>query len=331
MALSVGPQEQDRVDLGQVDALVEQVDGEEDVDLAAREALARLRPSLGGAVARRHRQRRDAGLVERVGHELGVVDADAEAERPHPVDVGDLVAQRLQDDRAAGRRGRCRRSSVRRRRSPVPRFHWTLQVGVVVDAEVLERASRPRSSASHSRSSTAVRPSNQSRSRWPSARSGVAVSPSSTFGRRWRQEGRVGLRRGAGVVELVDDHHVEAVGIEVALEIEPGERLDRCEDVPPLAWSLAGDEALAERAVAHDVAEHRRGSGRGSAPGGRRTAASRPVRPHGAGGSRGRRRRSCRCRSPSPPGCASGRAPRARRPARRGSPAGSRTDARRAW
>ena len=77
------PQEQERVDVRHVDALVEQVDGEHDVRLARRRGRAALPGrSSGRAVA----PDRDAAIPRRselLGHEAGVLDADAEAERPH--------------------------------------------------------------------------------------------------------------------------------------------------------------------------------------------------------------------------------------------------------
>ena len=67
--------------------------------------------------------------------------------------------------------------------------------------------------ASHSRSSAAMRSSNQCRIGSPSLRSGVAVRPSSSTGLDVVEELLVG-RRG-GVVELVDDHDVEVIGGQV--------------------------------------------------------------------------------------------------------------------
>lgn len=65
---------------------------------------------------------------------------------------------------------------------------------------------------------------------------------------------RVGLGLGAGVVELINDDHVEPVGGEV-IEVQVCQGLHGREDVAPLRRPLAADELLAERAVAHDVGE----------------------------------------------------------------------------
>lgn len=56
------------------------------------------------------------------------------------------------------------------------------------------------------------------------------------------------------MVELVDDHHVELIALQL-VQIQPGQRLHRCKDVPPLLRALAADEPLAERAAADHVAQ----------------------------------------------------------------------------
>ena len=90
-----GTQEEHGVDLGDVDALVEEVDREDAVDLAARSirsagsrwsAAGRAETATAGMPAPR----------EALGHVVGVRDADAEAERAHAQRVGDVVAQRAQ-------------------------------------------------------------------------------------------------------------------------------------------------------------------------------------------------------------------------------------------
>ena len=148
------------------------------------------------------------------GHELGVGDADAEAQRAHPAEAEHLVLQLLQDDGRASSvagveagelgvviatagppdraAGRCRR----RRRSS-----GTGRAG--------QRRARPRDGARR-RSG----PRRRSRTSSPSDRSGVAVRPSSSRGCEVVEQPPVG--RGLGVVELVDDDDLESVGGEVA-------------------------------------------------------------------------------------------------------------------
>ena len=60
--------------------------------------------------------------------------------------------------------------------------------------------------------------------------------------------------RRLGVVELVDDHHVETGRIE-SVGPEGGQRLDRREDVAAPVGALAADQQLPEGAVPHCFAE----------------------------------------------------------------------------
>ena len=62
------------------------------------------------------------------------------------------------------------------------------------------------------------------------------------------------VRRGGGVVELVDDHHVEVIGREVG-QAAGVEALDRGEDVLEALRPGAADPLLAEGGVAQGVAE----------------------------------------------------------------------------
>ena len=91
-----GAQHEHDVDGGDVDALVEQVDGEQHLHLAVSQIGERL-ASVGVGRLRRDGPCRDPGPLEPVGHEVGVVDADAEAERPHLAWLADLVSDRGDD------------------------------------------------------------------------------------------------------------------------------------------------------------------------------------------------------------------------------------------
>jgi hypothetical protein len=73
------PQKKHGVDLRDIDAFVEEVDGEEAVDLPLFEFAQRVVAFEAGAV-RRHVERRDAGFVEAASHVARVLDPDAEAE-----------------------------------------------------------------------------------------------------------------------------------------------------------------------------------------------------------------------------------------------------------
>ena len=155
--------------------------------------------------------------------------------------------------------------------------------------------------ASHSRSSAAMRSSNQWRTSRPSLRSGVAVRPSSSTGCEVVEQPLV--RGRGGVVELVDDRRRRSGRVE-CVEVGGVEALDRGEDVleprraaaPPTHFSpndgvaqrvAEGGEALVEDLLAvgdeeQSVARERR----------REAARSRP-----------RPSPSCRCRSPRRAGC----------------------------
>jgi hypothetical protein len=74
-----GAQHQDGVDGGQVDALAEQVDREDDLQAAVGEALQRVAAAEARAAV--HGGGRDAFALELVGHVLGVADRHAEGQR----------------------------------------------------------------------------------------------------------------------------------------------------------------------------------------------------------------------------------------------------------
>lgn len=95
-----GAQEEQSVHEGKVDALVEEVAGEEDVDLAFLEALGRRLAFGAGGVSVDH-HRRDAVDVELCGHELGVADARAERERARLAPGAAVLAELLRDQLGA--------------------------------------------------------------------------------------------------------------------------------------------------------------------------------------------------------------------------------------
>ena len=88
-----GTEQQHGVDVGHVEALVEEVDGEQRVDasalaqVAAEPARAPLAASSPLTVPRGM-----PASLKAARHELRVRHADAEAERPHGARVRDLVA-----------------------------------------------------------------------------------------------------------------------------------------------------------------------------------------------------------------------------------------------
>ena len=94
-------------------------------------------------------------------------------------------------------------------------------------------------------------------------------------GRRWSSSRVVGGR--LGVVELVDDDHVELVRIELG-EVEAGSDWTEAKTCRHCSGRWPPTNSLAERPVAERHAGTRTGSAGGSAPGVRRIAASRPAR-----------------------------------------------------
>ena len=88
-----GAQHQERVDVRNIDALVEQVHGEDGRQLVVviRKIPHNLGTTLGGI--RTHQAVcRESYFVEFLGHVFGVLDAHAEAERLHTQGVVDLLA-----------------------------------------------------------------------------------------------------------------------------------------------------------------------------------------------------------------------------------------------
>ena len=169
-------QKQDRVGVRDVEAFVEQVSCEQDVDVPGAQIRQRLL-SFGARRRSADRAGGDSGFVEDTRHVLGVGDADAEAKGPHGTNVGDLVSELPQHDASA-----C-----------VVAGEEVVELGLVVAAtgpgqcaqvrpvcgdEVVEGTEQVCAQARPtSRSSAAVRPSKNERTSMPSARSGVAVRP----------------------------------------------------------------------------------------------------------------------------------------------------------
>ena len=91
-----GPQEQHRVHLGDVHALVVNVHHEQHLQLTPDQLLlgggAHIVPAVAG-----QRERRNAAAVKVVGHEPRVFDGHAEAQRPHVAHVSDVFIHAAQD------------------------------------------------------------------------------------------------------------------------------------------------------------------------------------------------------------------------------------------
>jgi hypothetical protein len=244
-----GPQEQHGVDLRQVDPLVEQVDGEQAVDLQCPQTAERL-GALGRGRARRHGEARDPRAAEHVRHVLRVGHRDAEAERPHAPHVGDLV-DGLADDLARpcviARIDVVEGRGVVRAAAPLD----PPQVDVVVNAEVVERDEQvgaqrvPQPQLVGAASAELL----------PDVRAVAALGRGGETEQLARgqvvEQATVGRR--LGVVKLVDDHHVEVVARDL-LDAVGGQGLHAREHMAPQLGVVPSDELLAERPVAQHLA-----------------------------------------------------------------------------
>ena len=227
---------------GNVEAFVEEVDREQDVDVAVAQrgqcVAAIGRGGLGG-----HGQRGDTGFDETLSHVAGVLDADAESQGAHGRNVGHLVVKLLEHDAGAGVVAGvdvAQRCQVVAATSPL----HGLEVGSVVDAEVVERAQQvllecfPQPQLGGD----------------PAAEELADVDTVGAFrsGGQPDQLDRLhvveqpSVRRGLGVMELVDHHDVEVIWFDAGKPcLRKG--LDAGEHVPPLGGFLSIHQQLAER------------------------------------------------------------------------------------
>ena len=242
--------EEDRVDLRDVDAFVEQIHSEYGVDPSIAKRDQGVATLLGRRL-RRDRDSRDAGSAKPIRHEAGMVDAHAEAESPHRTDVGDGPSHSFDDLRGPPVVARVERGElldVVAAALPCD----TGQVDVVRNTEVLEWTQQ----APFERLPQTKLDGN------PTAEPAGDVTAVSTLGGRRQPEENLRfhmleealVRCRFRVVEFVDDHHRVVIGRQVA-EVEVREGLDRGEDVPPLVRSSAVYVRLPEAPVAHHLPE----------------------------------------------------------------------------
>ena len=92
-----GAEHEDGVDVGDVEALVQHVDGEHRID-AARAEVVECRGTLASWRLTADRASRDSSFDELPSHVVGMGDAHAESERPHAANVRHLVPQLAEDD-----------------------------------------------------------------------------------------------------------------------------------------------------------------------------------------------------------------------------------------
>jgi hypothetical protein len=245
-----GPEQEQAVHAGDVDALVEQVDGEDHLDFSAGQLGEGLAALLTGGIGP-DRARDHAQLVEHPGHEARVAHAHAEAERAQPRSRGprsQLLEHEAGAHVVAGVDLLQRLDVVAAAAFP---GHLT-EVHPVVDAEVGERGEAvlvDRVPQAQLGGDPLVEPVEDRQAVAALGRGGQAEQLT------WAhviEERRVAGR--GGVVELVHDHHVEVVGRKLR-QARRAQALDGGKDVLEVLGTTAGHPQLAEGVVAERVAE----------------------------------------------------------------------------
>ena len=92
-----GSKEQQCVHFGEVHALVEDVDGEDDLEVAAPERCDDVATLLARCVAG-NTGGLESGFSELLGHEPGLIDTHAEADGPHFLGVDHALGELLDDE-----------------------------------------------------------------------------------------------------------------------------------------------------------------------------------------------------------------------------------------
>jgi hypothetical protein len=211
-------QEEDSVDARDVDALVEEVHGEECLDRALLQAADGGVALLGERLTGR-RHARDARTREGARHEARVVDAHAEPEGAHALRVGDAPTDFLQHEPHArlGAVGKVPSRELVAVVAPAAFPRDVVEVDRVLHAEVLERREQ----------------SLLERVPQPHLVGGAPVEPAADIlaivalggGGEPEQHARANVCQQTvvggrlGVVEFVDDDDVEVVGGQLCFEV----------------------------------------------------------------------------------------------------------------
>jgi len=244
-----GTQEEDGVHVRQVDAFIEQVHREEDLQgagLQSSQGSATL--VLGGLAG--DGLRGNPPLPEGGGHPVGMLDAHTEAEGAHRVDVGDLVLELPQDDpepRIVGGVDRVQLGEIVS--APLPLD--STEVRVVGDPEVVERTQQ----------FGLERVPQPQLDRCPVPEHRPDIEAVATFRGRGetQQLPRTNLREespvagGLRVVELVDDDDVEGGCGQLVDEVTV-ERLDGREHLLPPARALPSHQEFTEVGISEHLA-----------------------------------------------------------------------------
>ena len=310
-----GSEEQHRVDIGNVDALVEDVDREDCLDVGLREDPADSAPALLGALRRSPLRSATPASLKAAAMYSACATLTQKPSACMASGFGHLVAELPQDHRRSGRRCRCRRSPAQHRRtghaSSPP-----AEVGAVGHGEVVERTQQV----------GAQRIPQPQLGRDPTVEERAYVDPVGALGcrRQPQQLARSEMldadadswRPRRGETRRSPRSSKASLGM-VATPCEESDCMlaktcsPRSGRMPP-TYSSPNVASVTPRDKSAAPA-------RGSRGGGRRRAATACRCLDRAAGSRGRRSRSCRCRWPLPPDCDDDRAPLARREPRRAS------------
>ena len=199
------------VDLGEVDTLVEEIDGEDGPKLPSPQSQERRTPIIARRAAVECH-----GLVSKTGelvrHEVGMGDARAEREGPHPVRVRHVFLDGVADPQHANVIAGEHVVQIARYVSPALEAHRR-EVRRVVDAEVEEGAEQALVEGipqSRFECDATVEPLEHRPAVRPLGRRG---EPEQKLRSQAFEKPVVARRR--RMVKLVDDDDIEAVGIDV--------------------------------------------------------------------------------------------------------------------
>jgi hypothetical protein len=225
-----GPQEQHGVDRGDVEPFVEEVHGEEDLQLAGLQAAQGGLAEIGGGGGVEGFGAEAAGR-EALGHEMGVFHAHAKTQGPHAGGIGHGVVELAEDQVHAAMVAGVDGAELGRHVAAAAPLQGG-EIGGIGHGEVVEGGQQaliegaPEAEFGGDATAEPVED----------------VEPVGPFGGGCEAEQELGaeviepaaITGGGGVVELIHDHHLEALGGDLR-EGAIGERLHRGEHMAPLA------------------------------------------------------------------------------------------------
>ena len=242
------PQHQNGADVRHVDAFVEHVDGEDDVEVPFAERLKR-RSARGRSRPGMDRDRAQARGGEIFGHEFCMTGRNAETDR-RALSMQAQLLQRVPGP-GTGRNRRCQRRFIKTRRAP-------RDLGVihlVRHAEIMEgRQQAPCDALMNVAAEHQVLAAERQQVAAIAAL-GCRGQAQEEAGCEIVEQATVTGRR--GMMKLVDDDVVEVVGREAAQVLGPAQCLDRGKDDLAFLFCRAG--IAAEARLGTDLAKSRHG------------------------------------------------------------------------